>query len=118
MMGGTPTNVSGQAFTRKDNEDKLIPGLFSAGEAACVSVHGANRLGGNSLLDLVVFGRATGKHIQSELKSGGGVDSATKDDIENSLQRLNKLNESREGFDPADVKKELTGVHAELFWGF
>ena len=56
MMGGTPTNVSGQAFTRIYNEDKLIPGLFSAGEAACVSVHGANRLGGNSLLDLIVFG--------------------------------------------------------------
>jgi len=107
MMGGTPTNISGQAFTRVNDQDHLIPGLFSAGEAACVSVHGANRLGGNSLLDLVVFGRATGMHIQSELKSGGGVDSATKDDINNSLERLNKLNESSKGFDPAEVKREL-----------
>ena len=56
----------------------ISSGLFAAGEAACVSVHGANRLGGNSLLDLVVFGRAAGMHIQEELKSGGGVDSASK----------------------------------------
>ena len=70
------------------------------------------------MLDLVVFGRATGKHIQSELKSGGGVDSATKDDIENSLQRLNKLNESREGFDPADVKKELQECMQNYFGVF
>ena len=118
MMGGTPTNISGQAFTRINDEDHLIPGLFSAGEAACVSVHGANRLGGNSLLDLVVFGRATGKHIQSELKSGGGVDSATKSDIEKSLERLNKLNDSSNGHDPADVKKELQECMQNYFGVF
>ena len=118
MMGGTPTNISGQAFTRINDEDHLIPGLFSAGEAACVSVHGANRLGGNSLLDLVVFGRATGKHIQSELKSGGGVDSATKSDIEKSLERLNKLNDSSNGYDPADVKKELQECMQNYFGVF
>ena len=61
MMGGTPTNIHGQAFGRDNDIDYLIPGLFSVGEAACVSVHGANRLGGNSLLDLIVFGRAAGK---------------------------------------------------------
>ncbi|NCW10745.1 MAG: succinate dehydrogenase flavoprotein subunit [Proteobacteria bacterium] len=71
MMGGTPTNINGQAFNRIDGIDSIIPGLFAAGEAACVSVHGANRLGGNSLLDLVVFGRATGMFIQEDLKSGG-----------------------------------------------
>ena len=118
MMGGTPTNISGQAFTRVNDQDHLIPGLFSAGEAACVSVHGANRLGGNSLLDLVVFGRATGMHIQSELKSGGGVDSATKDDINNSLERLNKLNESSKGFDPAEVKRELQECMQNYFGVF
>ena len=75
----------------KNGEDYLIPGLFSAGEAACVSVHGANRLGGNSLLDLVVFGRATGMHIQNELKSGGGVDPATKSDIDFSLKDYKNL---------------------------
>ena len=118
MMGGTPTNISGQAYTRINNEDHLIPGLFSVGEAACVSVHGANRLGGNSLLDLVVFGRATGKHIQEELKSGGGVTSATKDDIDTSLERLNKLNESNSGFDTADVKKELQECMQNYFGVF
>ena len=118
MMGGTPTNVSGQAFTRIYNEDKLIPGLFSAGEAACVSVHGANRLGGNSLLDLIVFGRATGQHIQNELKSGGGVDPATRSDIDNSLERLNKLNESTHGHDTADVKRELQECMQNYFGVF
>ena len=118
MMGGTPTNISGQAYTRINNEDYLIPGLFSVGEAACVSVHGANRLGGNSLLDLVVFGRATGKHIQEELKSGGGVASATKGDIDSSLKRLNKLNESNSGFDTADVKKELQECMQNYFGVF
>ena len=118
MMGGTPTNISGQAYTRINDKDHLIPGLFSVGEAACVSVHGANRLGGNSLLDLVVFGRATGKHIQEELKSGGGVTSATKDDIDTSLERLNKLNESNSGFDTADVKKELQECMQNYFGVF
>ena len=118
MMGGTPTNISGQAYTRINDKDHLIPGLFSVGEAACVSVHGANRLGGNSLLDLVVFGRATGKHIQEELKSGGGVTSATKDDIDASLERLNKLNESNSGFDTADVKKELQECMQNYFGVF
>ena len=73
MMGGTPTNIHGQAFTQSKGADEIISGLFSVGEAACVSVHGANRLGGNSLLDLVVFGRAAGIHIQEALKTGGGV---------------------------------------------
>ncbi len=118
MMGGTPTNVNGQAFTRINDEGKLIPGLFSAGEAACVSVHGANRLGGNSLLDLVVFGRATGMHIQNELKSGGGVDSATRSDIKQSLERLNILNESKDGFDPAEVKRELQECMQNYFGVF
>ena len=118
MMGGTPTNVNGQAFTRINDEDKLIPGLFSAGEAACVSVHGANRLGGNSLLDLVVFGRATGMHIQNELKSGGGVDSASRSDIKQSLERLNILNESKDGLDPAEVKRELQECMQNYFGVF
>jgi len=58
-MGGIPTNYHGEALTKKNgNEDSVVPGLMSLGEAACVSVHGANRLGSNSLIDLVVFGRA------------------------------------------------------------
>ena len=61
MMGGIPTNVGGQALCQNEQgQDQVIEGLYACGEAACVSVHGANRLGGNSLLDLVVFGRAAG----------------------------------------------------------
>ena len=118
MMGGTPTNIHGQAYTRSDEEDQIISGLFAAGEAACVSVHGANRLGGNSLLDLVVFGRAAGMFIQKELKSGGGVKSATENDINNSLERLNKLNESKTGHDVAPVKKELQTCMQNYFGVF
>ena len=118
MMGGTPTNIHGQAFNRNDGEDSIVPGLFAAGEAACVSVHGANRLGGNSLLDLVVFGRATGMFIQKDLKSGGGVQPADKDDIDNALHRLNALNNSESGYDTAEVKKELQQCMQNYFGVF
>ena len=118
MMGGTPTNVNGQAFKRSDNEDITIPGLYAAGEAACVSVHGANRLGGNSLLDLIVFGRATGKHIQEEIKSGGGVESSSDTDINESLERLNKLNESSSGYQTAEVKRQLQACMQNYFGVF
>jgi succinate dehydrogenase / fumarate reductase flavoprotein subunit len=118
MMGGTPTNIHGQAFNRINKQDSIVSGLFAAGEAACVSVHGANRLGGNSLLDLVVFGRATGKFIQEELKSGGGVASASKEDINNSLERLNYLNESKSGYETADVKRELQECMQNYFGVF
>ena len=118
MMGGTPTNIHGQAFSRKDGNDFMVSGLFSVGEAACVSVHGANRLGGNSLLDLVVFGRAAGKHINEELKSGGGVDNASNEDIELAMSRLNKLNESESGYEVADVKKQLQTCMQNYFGVF
>ena len=118
MMGGTPTNVNGQAFKRLDDKDVTIPGLYAAGEAACVSVHGANRLGGNSLLDLVVFGRATGKHIQEEIKSGGGVESSSDTDINDSLERLNRLNESSSGYQTAEVKRQLQACMQNYFGVF
>jgi len=118
MMGGTPTNINGQAFNRVNEIDSIVPGLFAAGEAACVSVHGANRLGGNSLLDLIVFGRATGMFIQEEIKSGGGVKSAASDDIDAALERLNKLNESNSGYDTADVKKQLQECMQNYFGVF
>jgi len=118
MMGGTPTNVNGQAFKRLNNKDITISGLYAAGEAACVSVHGANRLGGNSLLDLIVFGRATGKHIQEEIKSGGGVESSSDTDINESLERLNKLNESSSGYQTAEVKRQLQACMQNYFGVF
>ena len=118
MMGGTPTNIHGQAFKISSSNDEYIPGLFSVGEAACVSVHGANRLGGNSLLDLVVFGRAAGIHINQAMKSGGGVADASKDDIDKALHNLNMLNESSSGYEVSTVKKELQEVMQNYFGVF
>ncbi len=118
MMGGTPTNIHGQAFKITSSNDEYIPGLFSVGEAACVSVHGANRLGGNSLLDLVVFGRAAGIHINKAMKSGGGVADASKDDIDKALHNLNILNESSSGYEVSTVKKELQEVMQNYFGVF
>jgi len=69
MMGGLPTNINGQVVVPDGNGEKVINGLYAVGECACVSVHGANRLGSNSLLDLVVFGKQAGNHIAESVKS-------------------------------------------------
>src|SRR5207253_7230190 len=70
-MGGIPTNYHGEVLTKLgDNPDHVVPGLMAAGESACVSVHGANRLGANSLLDIVVFGRAVAQRVEETLKKG------------------------------------------------
>lgn len=73
IAGGVPTNYKGQVLTRQNNQDKVVPGLYACGESACASVHGANRLGANSLLDLVVFGRACAKTIAQENKPGEAI---------------------------------------------
>ena len=119
MMGGIPTNVHGQALTSdQDGNDKIIEGLFSCGEAACVSVHGANRLGGNSLLDLVVFGRASGIYIEKMLSSGVEQQDASESDIEAAMARLARLNESSSGEKTADLRKELQGIMQNHFGVF
>ncbi|MEE2914585.1 MAG: succinate dehydrogenase flavoprotein subunit [Pseudomonadota bacterium] len=97
MMGGQPTNIHGQALLHRDGEDQIIDGLYAAGEAACVSVHGANRLGGNSLLDLVVFGRAAGLHVTEALNQGIDTTPASDSDLDEALARLNRWNESPSG---------------------
>tara|TARA_B100000586_G_scaffold158894_2_gene115638 strand:+ start:2555 stop:4348 length:1794 start_codon:yes stop_codon:yes gene_type:complete len=107
MMGGIPTNINGQVITQEDGKDKVINGLYAAGEVACVSVHGGNRLGGNSLLDLVVFGKAAGVHIEESMKQGIDIDQAGIDDIEQSLSRLNKLNSSQKGEKVESIKKSM-----------
>ena len=108
MMGGIPTKVTGQALTvNEKGEDVVIPGLFAVGEIACVSVHGANRLGGNSLLDLVVFGRAAGLHLQESIAEQGTLRDASESDIEGSLDRLNRWNNTRSGEDPVAIRKAL-----------
>jgi succinate dehydrogenase / fumarate reductase flavoprotein subunit len=107
-MGGIPTQVSGQALTQNSaGEDLAVEGLYAAGEAACVSVHGANRLGGNSLLDLVVFGRAAGIHLEEVMKQGVSYREASESDVEAALDRLNRWNESSSGESVYDLKKEL-----------
>jgi succinate dehydrogenase / fumarate reductase flavoprotein subunit len=109
MMGGIPTNVDGQALTMDVNgKTSPIKGLFACGEIACVSVHGANRLGGNSLLDLVVFGRATGLHLG---KAIDGIDAreASEDDVDQAMVRFNRWENSAvgKGEDPVQIKKDL-----------
>jgi len=119
MMGGIPTNIDGQALTQDANgQDHVIEGLFAVGEAACVSVHGANRLGGNSLLDLVVFGRAAGKHIEERLRQGIEHRSASETDIEQAMQRLQRLNDSTGGEKVASVRADLQDVMQKHFGVF
>jgi len=108
-MGGLPTNIHGQAITlNEDGSDRIIDGLYAVGEAANVSVHGANRLGGNSLLDLVVFGRSAGLHITDALSQGVDSAVASESDLEEALTRLNRWDNSKgDGESPAVLKKEL-----------
>ncbi|QDG34855.1 succinate dehydrogenase flavoprotein subunit [Alteromonas mediterranea] len=110
MMGGIPTNVDGQCLTVDENgNDKVVNGLFACGEIACVSVHGANRLGGNSLLDLVVFGRATGLHLGKTLSDMAPTRDASESDLEASMARFNRWENSEKGKgeDPVQIKKDL-----------
>ncbi|MBU1439243.1 MAG: succinate dehydrogenase flavoprotein subunit [Gammaproteobacteria bacterium] len=110
MMGGIPTNVHGQVIHPKaDGSETIVAGLFACGEIACVSVHGANRLGGNSLLDLVVFGRATGLHLGEALAATSEGRGATDSDIQAALARTQRWENTKvgQGEDPAQIKKDL-----------
>lgn len=108
MMGGIPTQVSGQAIVQSlTGQDSEVQGLFACGEIACVSVHGGNRLGGNSLLDLVVFGRSTGLHLGETLAAQTEARSASSSDIEASLSRYMRWEESKSGEDPVQIRKDL-----------
>ena len=119
MMGGIPTNLHGQALTQNsEGGDEILSGLFAVGEAACVSVHGANRLGGNSLLDLVVFGRAAGKRIEEMLDQGLEQPASSETDIEQALSRLIRLNESSGGENVAELRSELQSVMQNQFGVF
>lgn len=119
MMGGIPTNVNGQALTvDADGKDVVIDGLFACGEVACVSVHGANRLGGNSLLDLVVFGRAAGLYIEKALREGIEHRDASQADIDKAMDRLNKINTSNTGESASVLRKELQTIMQNYFGVF
>jgi succinate dehydrogenase / fumarate reductase flavoprotein subunit len=117
MMGGIPTNVGGQALKINEaGEDVVIPGLYACGEVACVSVHGANRLGGNSLLDLVVFGRAVGIQVKKSLDEGFESMNASDTDVEKAMSRINRLNSSKGGESVAEVRDALQRV-MQLYFG-
>ena len=119
MMGGIPTNVNGQALTvDSDGHDQVIPGLYACGEVACVSVHGANRLGGNSLLDLVVFGRASGLFIEKALREGIDLRDASQSDVEEASGRLQALNDRASGESVAPLRVELQEIMQNHFGVF
>ena len=114
MMGGIPTNVHGQVLTTKNEQDEVVPGLYSIGEAANVSVHGANRLGGNSLLDLVVFGRAAGRHINSEISEAASSD-ISKTNIEESLEMFNRIQATQNGESVFTLRAEMQNIMQNHF---
>ncbi len=107
-MGGIPCNFHGEVVNLKDgNPDTVVPGLFAVGEAACVSVHGANRLGSNSLIDLVVFGRATGLRIKETLKPQTPHNPLPKGSEELSLTRLDKFRHADGGTPTAALRLDM-----------
>lgn len=118
IMGGVPTNYHGQVLTHVNNKDEYIDGLYAAGEVACVSVHGANRLGANSLLDLVVFGRAAGKHVKESIEQGLDFKDVSSDDIEEALARVYRWNGNSKGESVDEIRSALQKVMQDDFGVF
>ena len=110
-MGGIPTNHQCEVVTLKNGEpDSVIPGLMAIGEAACVSVHGANRLGSNSLLDLVVFGRAAAKRCAEIVKPGATHRSLPSDADDPAISRLDKLRHAKGSQPTAQLRDRMQRV--------
>ncbi len=110
-MGGIPTNYMGEMLTLKyGNPDHVVPGLMAIGEAACVSVHGANRLGSNSLIDLVVFGRAAGLQCAKTIEAGGAHSSLPRDGAELALSRLDKFRHAKGGMPTAQLRLKMQKI--------
>ena len=118
-MGGIPTNVHGEVLTTKGDDMSVpVPGLMAVGEAACVSVHGANRLGSNSLLDLVVFGRAAAHRCADQLKGGVRQRALPADAGDNAISRLDKLRHADGSRTTAEIRLEMQKImqnHAAVF---
>jgi len=119
-MGGIPTNIHSQVLTRHRGKDEVVEGLYAVGECACVSVHGANRLGGNSLLDLVVFGRAAGLHVDQLFQSNQLPDMpyVTEEDILAATARFDRWQTSEGGEHPSIIRDEMQRVMQEDFGVF
>lgn len=119
MMGGIPTNIHGQVVTvNSDGNDQVVEGLYAAGECACVSVHGANRLGTNSLLDLVVFGRASGMHVTEAVNSGLDHRVADDADVERAMGRLERWNNPANTENMFAIRDEMKEVMQNDFGVF
>jgi len=118
-MGGIPCNYHGQVVTKVgDDPEVVVPGLYAVGEAACVSVHGANRLGSNSLIDLVVFGRATGLHLKETIKPNGSHRPLPADAADLALSRLDHYRNAKGGSPTAKIRLEMQHTmqkHAAVF---
>ncbi|MCW5752948.1 MAG: succinate dehydrogenase flavoprotein subunit, partial [Alphaproteobacteria bacterium] len=107
-MGGIPTNYHGEVVTLKDgNPDQIVPGLMAVGEAACVSVHGANRLGSNSLIDLVVFGRAAALRAREVVKPGSSHRSLAAGLSDPALERFDRLRQAKGGTPTAELRERM-----------
>ena len=110
-MGGIPTNYHGEVITKEgDNNDKVVPGLMAIGEAACVSVHGANRLGSNSLIDLVVFGRAAGLRCAEIIDPATEVPGIVKSADDFALNRLDHFRHVSGGTPTAKLRLDMQKV--------
>ncbi len=109
-MGGIPCNVQGEVVHRRDGSDAVVPGLMAVGEAACVSVHGANRLGSNSLLDLVVFGREAARHCVRAVKPGAPHRPLRADCAEAPLARLDSLRHAKGSRRTADIRLDMQRI--------
>jgi succinate dehydrogenase / fumarate reductase, flavoprotein subunit len=118
-MGGIPTLRTGEAVTLKNgNPDAVVPGLMAVGEAACVSVHGANRLGSNSLLDLVVFGRAAAERCAETLKAGATQKPVKGDSEQKALARFDALRHAKGPLPTAKIRLDMQktmSLHAAVF---
>jgi len=118
-MGGVPTNVHGEALTLvSGNPDTPVPGLMAIGEAACVSVHGANRLGSNSLLDLVVFGRSVAQHCAATVVAGARQKALRSDAPDLAVSRLERLRNANGSRSTAEIRLEMQRImqsHAAVF---
>jgi len=112
-MGGIPTNVESRVVV--DEQNTVLPGLYAAGECACVSVHGANRLGTNSLLDILVFGRRAGRSMAADIAAAGGtLPSLATDAAEPVRAELEGMRTRRRGDRPAHIRGELQAAMMEL----
>jgi succinate dehydrogenase / fumarate reductase flavoprotein subunit len=112
-MGGIPTNRRGQVIVPLEKGEEVIPGLYAVGECACVSVHGANRLGGNSLLDIVVFGRAAGKDIIEYLRENRYHRPMDESSVEQAMAHLTRWDQQGDGETVADLRRELQATMEE-----